>query len=157
MKLPRQLSIRNVGADEGRDRQGGRRAEEEGDLPDSADVLDSVGGAKSKVLRGQQQVTSLMSNGLPTHVYQDQEHTLFNPNLTLSPSNLKACNLRCNKCCSKAVAMVDYTHTHTKQICHEHSLDLIITHRLIPDSSIVKWELTFPLALSPVNQMVAPC
>jgi hypothetical protein len=79
VKLPRQLSIRNVGADEGRDRQGGRRAEEEGDLPDSADVLDSVGGAKSKVLRGQQQVTSLMSNGLPTHVYQRSRTHLVQP------------------------------------------------------------------------------
>lgn len=50
VQLSSELSVRDVRRDEGRDGQGGRRAEEEGDFPDSADVLDSVGRAESEVL-----------------------------------------------------------------------------------------------------------
>lgn len=80
MKLPRQLSIRDVRADEGRDRQGGRRAEEEGDFPDSSDVLDSVGGTKSEVLKGHHKATVSTSDDLPIHpVYRRSRTHLVQP------------------------------------------------------------------------------
>lgn len=51
VQLPRQLSVRDVGRDEGRQGDTGRGGEEEGDFANSTDVLFTVFRAETEVLR----------------------------------------------------------------------------------------------------------
>jgi hypothetical protein len=100
VQLSRELSVRDVGRDEGCEGDAGRGGEEERDFADSTDVFFAVFGAESEVLGRAPSVGKERREG--------GERTLFNPNRMLSPSNRKACSFLCSKCCSSAVAMVDY-------------------------------------------------
>ena len=64
MQLTSELSVRDVGGDEGGDGQGGRGGKEKGDLSDSSDVLNSVGGAESEVLKREWTCVSALNSAI---------------------------------------------------------------------------------------------
>lgn len=100
VQLSCELSVRDVGRDEGREGDACRGREEERNFADSTDVFFSVFGTEPEVLDG----GALVKHGRGL----GEGRTLFKPNRMLSPSSRKAWSFLCSKCCSSAVAMVDY-------------------------------------------------
>ena len=102
VQLSRELSVRDVRRDKGRQGDASRGREEKRDFADSTDVFFPVFRTEAEVL-GEVGVRWVREED----VGSVGERTLFRPNRMLSPSSRKACSFLCSKCCSSAVAIVD--------------------------------------------------
>ncbi len=89
--------------------------------------------------RGSKRRTSPILRIFSLRDFSSNPRSLFRPKRTLSPSNLYVNLCRCSKCCSRAHAIVDCQCGIVRSLnikCYAYP--------------------TFPLALSPVNQIVTP-
>ena len=109
MEIARNLAVRDVGRDERRQGDGGGVCKELRNL--SALYQHSL--IPSLLLlctlsHEQKRHTSAIRLIFSFRSFSENPKSLFKPNRTLSPSNLYAASPRCSRCCSSAVAIVDF-------------------------------------------------
>ena len=109
MQCASSRSIRAIRGDEARESNGAGIREEECDLcffKQNVKIWETPK-KKKKYTQTHRHTSAILLIFSPRSLSLNPK-SLFNPNLTLSPSSLYAARPRCSRCCSSAVAMVDF-------------------------------------------------